>query len=317
MRLGSLPVMLLAVPALALGAESVATITILEGHAAILRAGSRLVAAEGVRLHDDDVLETASGAFLRLEYTPGPILDLGAGTRLMLGSYASTGNARPALYLLAGWLKLTSHGEAGSQAVSAESPRMDLADLRGAAVMQAGVRTSTAFIESGQARVLDRRSRFAASMKLQGGDYVELEGQKVPVRASGPSAAFLAAVPGPFRDSLPARLSVFAERNVAPLDAGTFNYKEVEDWLNVDRTLGRRLVRVWGAKADDPAFRAGLIANLAEHPEWFPVLYPDCCDTVPADGGDSRAAGPAPAPAARSGAPPQQPASLPANSRRD
>ena len=317
MRLGSLPAMLLAIPALALGAESVATITILEGNAAILRAGSRLAADEGVGLQVDDVLETASGAFLRLEYTPGPILDLGAGTRLMLGSYASTGTARPALYLLAGWLKLTSRGEAASQAVSAASPRMDLADLKGVAVMHVGVRTSTAFIESGHAWVLDRRSRFAESMQLRGGDYIEFEGPKVPVRASGPSAAFLAAVPVPFRDSLPARLPVFAERNVAPRDVGTFSYKDVEAWLKVDRTLGRRLVRVWGAKADDPAFRAGLIANLAEHPEWFPVLYPDCCDTTPADSGSSRPVRSPPGPAAPLIAAPLQPRSLPTNSRPD
>jgi hypothetical protein len=317
MRVESLAALLLAVPALALGAESVATITILEGDAAILRGGSRLTAAEGVRLHNDDVLETASKTFLRLEYTPGPILDLGAGTRLMLGSTASTGNARPALYLLAGWLKLTRHSEAGGQAVMAASPRMDLTDLKGVAVMQVGVRTSSAFIESGQARVVDRRPRFVRSMELLGGEYVELEGQKVPVRAPRPSAVFLAAVPVPFRDSLPARLPIFAERNVAPRDAGTFNYKDVEEWLNIDRTLGRRLVRVWGAKANDPAFRADLIANLAEHPEWFPVLYPNCCNTVPADSGDSRAAGTPPAPVARSIASPQQSTSLPVNSRSD
>jgi hypothetical protein len=281
MRLRSLPAMLLAVPALAIAAESVATITILEGDAAILRGGSRLVAAEGVRVHDDDVLETAPGSFLRLEYSPGPILDLGAGTRLMLGSSASTDNSRSALYLMAGWLKLTGRAEAGRQGAGAASPSMDLADVRGVAVMQAGAHASTAFIESGQARVFDRRSRLAAPMHLQGGDYVELDGQKAPVRASEPAAPFLAALPIPFRDSLPARLPLFAGRAIVPRDTGPFSYKDVEAWLNVDRILGRRLVRVWGARAGDPAFRAGLIASLAQHPEWFPVLYPDCCDTAP------------------------------------
>jgi hypothetical protein len=279
MRLAGLLVTLFAIPALARGAESVPTITIVEGNAAILRGGSRLAAAEGVRLQVDDILETPSRAFLRLEYAPGPILDLGTGTRLMLGSYAPTGNARPALYLLAGWLKLTRRGEAGNQVVGVASPRMDLTDLKGVSVMRVGMDTSMAFIESGQARVLDHRARSGSWIELQGGEYVEFVGQKMPVRAPRPSAAFVAAVPAPFRDSLPARLPLFAERSVAPRNLGTFDYKDVEAWLN-DRTLGRRLVRVWEVKANDAAFRAGLIENLAAHPEWFPVLYPDCCDTA-------------------------------------
>jgi hypothetical protein len=287
MSLARLLATLFAIPALAFGADSAPTITILEGNAAILRGGSRLAAAEGVRMQVDDVLETASWAFLRLEYASGPILDLGPGTGLMLGSYASTGNARPALYLLDGWLKLTGRGETGSQVVSVASPRMDLTDLKGVSVMHVGVDTSMVFIESGQARVLDRRLRSGSRVKLRGGEYVEFEGNKVPVPAPKPSAAFVAAVPAPFRDSLPVRLPVFAERSVAPRNLGTFNYKDVEAWLK-DRALGRRLVRVWGAKANDPAFRARLVANLAAHPEWFPVLYPDCCDTAAADGSGRR-----------------------------
>ena len=285
MRLGSLVATLLAIPALAFGAESAPTITILEGNAAILRGGSRLAAAEGVRLQIDDVVETATGTFLRIEYAPGPILDMGASTRLMLGSYASTGSARPALYLLSGWLKLTGRGEAARQVVSVASPRMDITDWKGADVVHVGGDTSMVFVESGQARVLDRR--FGTSTELQDGEYVELKGQKAPVPAPRPPAAFVAAVPAPFRDSLPARLPLFAERRVVPRYSGTFNYSDVEAWLN-DRDLGHRLVRVWEVKANDPAFRASLIANLAAHPEWFPVLYPDCCESTPADGNDHR-----------------------------
>jgi hypothetical protein len=289
MHLAGLLVTLFAIPTLAHAADSVATITILDGNAAILRGASRLAAAEGVRLQVDDIVETSSGAFVRLEYATGPILDLGAGTRLMLGSTASTANVRPSLYLLAGWLKLTGRGAAGNQVISVASPRMDLTDLKGVGVMRVGLEASMAFIESGQARVLDHRSRPGTSVQLLGGEYVELVGEKMPVRAPRPSPAFVVAVPAPFRDSLPARLPLFAQRNVAPRSWGTFNYKDVEPWLK-DRALGRRLVRVWEAKAKDPEFRAGLIANLAAHPEWFSVLYPDCCDAAAADGGSRRSA---------------------------
>jgi len=286
MRFASLLATVFTIPALALGAESVPTITILDGSAAILRGGSRLGAAEGVRLQDDDVLETAPATFLRLEYALGPFLDLGASTRLMLGSYATTGNARPAPYLLAGWLKVTDRGKGGSQIASVASPRMDVTDFQGVSVIHVGVEPSMVFIESGEARVLDRRWH---PMELEDGEYLQLEGHKAPVRAPRPSAAFLAAVPTPFRDSLPARLPLFAGRSVDPRVLGTFHYKDVEAWLN-NRAVAHRLVHAWEAKASDPEFRAGLIANLAEHPEWFPVLYPDFSDTAPVDASARRSA---------------------------
>jgi hypothetical protein len=94
--------------------------------------------------------------------------------------------------------------------------------------------------------------------------------------------SFVSSTPTPFRDTLPRRCSTFADRNVAPRSAGTFSYKEVEPWLT-DRSVGRRFARLLAAKASDPAFREGLVANLAEHPEWFPVLYPDCCDASKQD----------------------------------
>jgi hypothetical protein len=39
--------------------------------------------------------------------------------------------------------------------------------------------------------------------------------------------------------------------------------------------LRRPLVQRWRSKAREPAFRAALVANLAAHPEWDPVLFPE------------------------------------------
>jgi len=95
--------------------------------------------------------------------------------------------------------------------------------------------------------------------------------------------SFVSSTPAPFRDTLPRRWSVFVDRNVIPRSAGTFSYNEVEPWLTSDRTLGRRFSRLWAARVSDPAFREGLVANLEKHPEWFFVLYPDCCDASKQD----------------------------------
>ncbi|HUN91612.1 MAG TPA: hypothetical protein VMU33_06120 [Burkholderiaceae bacterium] len=305
-------------PATARAADGVATITVLEGNAWILRGTAKLIAAEGVRLRPDDIVETAPSAFARLEFAPGPVVDVGAATRLMLAPAGAPGPGRPGMYLLAGWLKLTSPRDpaapAGSPASAFASPRMDLAGIKGVTLAQVGADDSMVFIESGEARLVDRRARAAAPLVLQSGDYVELRGAKESDRAQRPSAAFLSSMPVPFRDSLPPRAAEFAERNVAPREAGTFGYKDVQAWLTVDRLLGRRLVRLWAPKASDPAFRAGLTTNLAAHPEWFPILYPDCCNAPPPNPATTTGHSPPPAPEPQQAPPrPAAPATLPSD----
>ena len=297
---------LAATPAFARPGETVlGTITILDGEVSLLRGSDRLVAAEeGTRVFDDDVVETGASRFARLELAPGPILDLGPATRLLLGPANDKRDGRAALYLLGGWLKISAADAAARTAVS--SPHFDLDDVAGVTLVDVANDETMLFVESGSARLADRRARTPA-VKLNAGDFVELRGNGAAVRGQRPAAAFLAKMPVPFRDSLPSRLATFAERKVAPADAGSFSYKDVVAWLDADRTLGHRLVQAWAAKASEPPFRSMLVANLAAHPEWFPVLYPDCCNAPAAEprsaaGASTRAAGPA---AARPPAPPR------------
>jgi hypothetical protein len=269
-------------PVMAVAFDGISVATIREGSVTMLRGASRLQVAEGVRLQADDVVETAPKAFVRLEFAEGAVIDLGGATRILLNLPVAEKGDRPSLYVLTGWVKLSAPSSA-IPAVAMSSPRFDLVDVRGAVVAMVGSAESSVFAEAGQATVIDRRRASAAPASLKSGDFALIKGDSDIARMERLPTSFLSSTPAQFRDTLPRRWSAFADRNVAPGSAGTFSYKEVEPWLTTDRTIRRRFVRLWAAKASDPAFREGLVANLPEHPEWFPVLYPDCCDASKQD----------------------------------
>ena len=269
-------------PAMAAAADWISVATIREGSVTMLRGASRLQVDEGVRLQADDVVETAPKAFVRLEFPEGVVIDLGGATRVLMNPLVAEKGVRPSLYVLTGWIKLSAPAS-GTLAVAISSPRVDLVDVRGAVVAMLGSAESSVFVEAGQAAVIDRRRASAALASLKSGDFALIKGDSDLARMDRLPTSFVSSTPEPFRDTLPKRWGAFADRNVAPRSAGTFSYKEVERWLTTDRMLGRRFARLWAAKASDPAFREGLVANLAEHPEWFPVLYPDCCNASKQD----------------------------------
>jgi hypothetical protein len=268
-------------PSAAAPAGGIAVVTVLEGEATILRGDSKLAAAIGLGVRADDVIETADTTFLRIEFTAGPILDLGGATRLLLDRLETRRNNRPALYLLAGWLKISSPDAKAAPFSGVSSPRLDLGRLAGVVLLEVQPVASSVFIESGASDLTVRSSRPAPPLKLAAGDFVDVGHDGEVARAVRPSAPFLAAVPIPFRDSLPPRLPTLAARPVTARELGRFGYQDVEAWLDADRTLGRHLVQIWAPKAAEPQFRAALIAGLPAHPEWFPVLYPDCCNPPP------------------------------------
>jgi FecR protein len=265
-------------PAMAGAADWISVATIREGAVTMLRGASRLQVDQCVRLQPDDVVETAPNAFVRLEFADGAAIDLGGATRILLNPPVAQKGVRPSLYVLTGWVKLTPPNS-GNPAAAVSSPRFDLVDVRGPAVAMVGSAESSVFVEAGEATVIDLRRPAAApvSVLLKSEEFALIKGENDLARMNRVPQSFVSSTPPPFRDTLPKRWSACADRNVAPSSAGTFSYQEVEPWLT-DRAVGGRFARLWGAKVSDPAFREGLVSNFAEHPWWFPVLYPDCCD---------------------------------------
>jgi hypothetical protein len=259
--------------ALPAAAQSLATVTILEGEAFILRGALRLSAAEGVTVLRGDILHTGERAFMRLESADGTIADLGATSRLMVAppdrrARSGIGDA----FLLSGWLKLTAAPKGRPPAVWMSS--VELQDVTGTMVVRVLGDEVGLFVERGDARAALRPAAPPA-LALKTGEYFLRKSAQRPVVSPRPASDFLAALPPAFRDTLPSRLAKFAGTKVEPKRAAAFTYAEVENWLTTDVAVRRHLLPRWRGRLADPAFRAALVANLRAHPEWDPVLFPE------------------------------------------
>ena len=266
-------------PCLAMAADIVGTITILEGQALIYRGSGRLHAAEGVRVAPGDIVETAASTFAQVELADQTVAQFGPATRVMINAAAPKQKAGRSLYLMNGWVKLVStKRDAGAEpGFELRSAQFEIAPAPGVIVLRAAADTVEMFVENGSMRIAERQPKASATttVSVKGGDFYQ---SKPPARgtvASVASPAFVADMPRPFRDSLPPRLERFRERQVAARDAPAFAYADVEDWLQAEPAVRRPLMQRWRSKAQDPAFRAALISQLKAHPEWDPILFPE------------------------------------------
>jgi hypothetical protein len=258
----------------ALAAEPSAIATIVEGKVVVIRALSKLEPVDGVRLVADDLVHTSKDGFLRIEYEDGTTVDVGADTRLQLNHPARRKFARPGLYLLSGWLKLTSGKSEARQSAAFGSPHLDVMNLDGAVVVHATPGSDAVFIEQGTASWSDRRTRAATTFALRAGEFLSFRRDEAPGLQDRPGTDFVAAVPHLFRDALPQRLARFRDVPVLAKYQGTFSYPEVEPWVNAELAIRHQFVYLWRSKAKIEEFRQPLERGLAMHPDWGPVLYP-------------------------------------------
>ncbi len=279
---------LLLLPALAVAAEHVATVTMLEGNAALLRGVARYALAEGVRLDNGDVLESGDKALVQVEFTDGTLIALGPKTRLMVMSYPKgRGRGGGELFLLSGWLKVERARPEPPVIGKITTPLMEVGIASTAAVMNNTGAEAAMFVETGEAKVaqIGMGGRTEDPVRLKSSQFYSCKREQRCTVAPRPARAFLEGIPRSFTDTLPSRLVKFKERVVAPKRVTDFTYEEVEAWINSTPAVRRAAVNRWRAKASDPAFRSAIAANMREHPEWDRVLYPDKYKDTPGSWG--------------------------------
>ena len=221
-------------------------------------------------MNEQDIIETAPGAFVQIEFPGGVLVGIGESTRLMLRPRTGKGLTAPPLYLLEGWLKTSTSAD-----LRLRKPRLRDRDASrqhrclhdGRAVR--GVRRKR-HRQSDAARWHPRRSR-----RLASGDFAQRREGAAPTVARRAPPEFLAKVPRPFRDRLPARGELFAKRTVAPKALGEIAYTDVAAWLRTEPALRLPLLPLWRSRAADLDFRAAAKADLAQHPEWEPHADPE------------------------------------------
>lgn len=250
-------------------AQTTSVVGIVEGGAALIRQTTRYALAEGVALNDQDIIETAPGAFAQIELPGGVLVGIGESTRLMLRPRVGKGLTPPPLYLLQGWLKTSTSGAFGYA-----SPTFEIATQGATAVVYTMGAQYEVFLESGSAKLTSRDGSQTIA-QLASGDFAQRQEGAKPTVARRAAPEFLAKVPRQFRDRLPARGEQFAKRNVAPKALGEVSYTDVAAWLRTEPALRLQLLPLWRPRAADLTFRAAAKADLAQHPEWEPYADPE------------------------------------------
>ncbi len=262
-------------PFAAAAAESIGTVTLLEGSASLLRGASRYALAEGVRLEQGDILELGDKALCQVEFSDGTIIDLAPQSRLLVLAYPRASGGE--LFLLRGWMKVSSSRQPSRILGRYSSPLLELSTADATAVVQVSAAEASVFLESGEARVaqVSGPGKVGDAARVKGSQFFSCKGDQRGTVSARPSQAFLAAIPRSFMDTLPSRLAKFKERSVAPKRSGDFTYIEVQDWVNSVPAVRRAMVSHWQSKLGDPAFRSAIVAGLKDHPEWDRLINPE------------------------------------------
>jgi hypothetical protein len=262
-------------PGLCAAAPSIGMFTIVEGDAVVIRGAQKFAAAEGLPVLADDIVHTGDKTRIaRIEFADGGSLDLGPSTRLWLRPrFAEPRSPQPFdLYAAEGWVKVTA---AAPRKLGLASPRADLADLAGVAVVRVADNASFLFIEAGSAQLVDRvPGQWQRSRRLKEGEAFDRRGGDAGAVISRPAPDMIGAMPRSFADTLPLRAARFQALNVEPESPASISYQDVSMWINAERTLRPAFVQRWAAQAGEPRFRTALVAELRAHPEWTRLLFP-------------------------------------------
>lgn len=253
--------------------------TIVDGELSVLRGTRDFAAAEGLRLHSDDIVRSREGARLaRIELEGGTVLDLGPSTELLLQPHAFSAPADRgvSLYLLRGWLKVTASNEKGSTGVALASPQLGVARVTGSLVVHVMPQASLVFVENGKGDVFERaEGRPTGARTLTAGDSFAARSARAGELVRRPPADLIQGLPKGFVDSLPRRAALLQGRNVEAIPGNEPAYTELAPWLHAEAALRAAFVQRFSPLARDRRFRAGLVAELRAHPEWDRVLFPE------------------------------------------
>ncbi|RZI84879.1 MAG: hypothetical protein EOP38_07120, partial [Rubrivivax sp.] len=243
---------LLALTTLAHAAETLATLTMQQGKASVIRGASRLEATPGARLMAEDIIETADAtALLRIEFDDGKLLDLGPATRVMVSPRWTTspGTNGALAYVLDGWVKLSRGESKASTTTLLASPSLDVSAASSAVVLHMHGSDAEAFAESGKVMLLANTRAKAgrpAEVHLSPGQFLARHGDEPATVTARPSSAFIQNVPGAFMDSLSARAALFKGKNLSlTATSERLTYADVQAWLDAEPRIRQRFTTRW------------------------------------------------------------------------
>jgi hypothetical protein len=256
--------------------QAVGMLTVAEGGVQLVRGAMSYAAPRGAALQNGDMLATDPKGQAQIEFEDGAILNLSNGTRALLLSAQSAGG-EPGVALLPGWVKFTRKAAKGGKTYRYIMPLARLGTAGAIGVLRIREDSSEVFIESGAARLveLSKAGSPGGGRDIKGGEFVVRSATQPLAVSPRPSGEFIKAMPGYFRDDLPVFLARAKGKSVELTREHDATYAEVEPWLKASAPIRRPLVERFRGRAKDPQFRSKLIENLAAHPEWDRILFPE------------------------------------------
>jgi hypothetical protein len=268
----------IAVPVCATGAEGPAIVTLLEGQAAVLRGTTRYALLEGVRLQSGDIVEVNDNGLAQIEFVDDTILSLGPRTRLYVATLVARGAKAGAMsdfYFMQGWSKFTL-GKAAAP-LRLTTPHLGLASTGAVTVLQVESAEASMFVESGEVRLAEgfTKATPTSPVQVRGGQFYSRKGDQKGVIQARPTTTFISAMPKHYLDNLPVRAAKYKERDVAPRRVEELDYAGAEMWLKAPLDIRKSIMQRFLPKAEEPAFRQAVIANMRFHPEWDRIIFPE------------------------------------------
>jgi hypothetical protein len=267
---------------LAAAAQEIGTLTLVEGRLQVIRGTTVLRGAEGVKLHQGDIIESSNPGFVQLELAGGTVVALGASTRLFLFSHPAGGTGArmggkattAELVLLSGWLKGETSPKVGTYRYA--SPLLAATTVDGTLVLHAAGAVAEIFVESQSAGIgkVSPEGNLGHPVRAKAGQFFSCLAGKSVTANPRPSSTFIESMPRPFRDTLPSRLSRFSGEAAKPQREHEVTYSEVQSWLTIGQTWRKGFIERFQPRLKDAAFRKALEAHLNDYPEWDPILHP-------------------------------------------
>jgi hypothetical protein len=271
-RLALLTIVAIALPALPVHAMDAGIYTIIDGDVRVLRGATWFRLVPGARLLEGDVIDVAGQGQAQLELTQGATLNA-QGPASLHAALVAAPDGKPAavaeIVVAHGWLKAAA---TKGQPLRVRTAMMAVTLADAVVVANCDARHTELFVESGTTSVALPRSK-DVPRDATSGEFVTRADDRAPVVANRAPAAFLTAMPRPFRDALPALAGRFAVAPEALVKGRDISLAEADPWLaGANR---KSFIKRFTPRLADPVFRAAVAARPSAYPEWDRIIHPE------------------------------------------
>ena len=235
------------------------------GAFSIVRRDTLMTSSKGVALLSGDIVETGPTAFLVIQGPGGDLVGIGPST----GVYFVEQEEVPTLFVLKGWVKV----DVKSEPIRLTGTHLGIQGHQAVMLLHAAEHSNEVFDEQGSTTLLPSGDDARAVGKETGPNRFFLRGEQLEeVSQASPSGEFVANMPAPFRDPLPAYAKL--PDPVSPRVLRAVNYSDIKDWLTIPRQWRGSFVGRFRGRLKDPAFFAAMDSQQALLPEWKHILHP-------------------------------------------